>query len=216
VLTNLTDSGAGGAVSHLVHDLNNVLSVIAAQATMLRKSPTRAQSIATTLAEATDIACDLARQIARRPAERTDVDVGTTIARWTTLLADISDPQLEIAVNVEPGLPTVHCSATALDQVVLNALLNAREAVGSCGMIGISARVRDGFVELTVTDSGAGIPAALLSAVLRGGLSTKAAGRGIGLASMQRLVAAEGGRLSVGTGPRGTMVTTTWSPSGSP
>src|SRR5690349_8123863 len=99
------DSGAGGAVSHLVHDLNNVLSVIAAQATMLRKSPTRAPSIATSLAEATDIACDIARQLARQPADRTSVDVGATITRWTTLLADVSGPHLEIAVDIEPGLP---------------------------------------------------------------------------------------------------------------
>lgn len=201
-------------MNHLVHDLNNVLSVIAAQATMLRKSPTRAPNIATSLAEATDIACDLARQLARRPAQRTAVDVATTITRWTTLLADVSGPQLEISVDIEPGLPRVCCAATALDQVVLDALLNARDAVGSTGMIGISARARGGFVEVTVTDSGAGIPPALLSAVLRGGLSTKAADRGLGLASMQRLVTAEGGRLSVGTGPRGTMVTTTWAIAG--
>lgn len=210
VLTNLSSLGPGGTVSHLVHDLNNVLSVIAAQATMLRKAPMRAPAIATCLAEATDIACDIARQLARPAGTRGLVDVGETVARWTTLIAGTSSSQLEIVVDIEPGLPRVQCSRTALDQVVLNALLNAREAIGDRGRITVAAHLRGRFVEVAVTDSGPGIPPEILAAVLRRGLSTKGARQGVGLASMQRLVADEGGRLSIGSGPQGTVVSTTW------
>ena len=210
MLTNLSSLGSGGTVSHLVHDLNNVLSVIAAQATMLRKAPMRAPAIATCLAEATDIACDIARQLSRPAGTRGAVDVGETITRWTTLIAGTSSAQLEIVVDIEPGLPQVQCSRTALDQVVLNALLNAREAIGDRGRITIKAHRRGRFVEVAVADSGAGIAPEILTAVLRRGLSTKGARQGVGLASMQRLVAEEGGRLSIGSGPQGTVVSTTW------
>lgn len=97
--------------------------------------------------------------------------------------------------------------ANLLVHVLGNLVDNALEALADVPLEQRQVRVRltdeAGLVCLEVADSGPGVPSTLTSAVFREGFSTKAAGRGVGLALVKRLVERAGGSIAVGEAPEG-------------
>ena len=99
-------------------------------------------------------------------------------------------------------LPLVYCDASQIQQVVLNLLLNAAEAVQSRPQAGIRVSTRlaaPGAVTLSVRDSGEGIPAGNLSRIFDPFFTTKGEGKGVGLglAVSYGIVEAHGGEIEV-------------------
>ena len=87
-----------------------------------------------------------------------------------------------------------------LQQVLINLIINALDSVsGSAGSdrwVSVQARQRDArFVEIAVSDSGAGIPADRLAHIFDPFFTTKASGLGMGLAISRTLIEAHGGQL---------------------
>ncbi len=105
-----------------------------------------------------------------------------------------------LAVSVAGGLPRVKGHVGRLEQVVVNLIINARDAGGRS--VGVAARPleRDGrgFVQITVEDSGPGIPADVLPRLFEGFVTTKPRGKGtgFGLRISRRIVEEMGGTLS--------------------
>ena len=85
--------------------------------------------------------------------------------------------------------------------VILNLLVNAREAVGEQGEIAVSTRERDHEVEIRVADNGGGVPPELAEKVFEVFFSTKEQGTGLGLAIARRIVEEHGGRLTLENRP---------------
>jgi two-component system NtrC family sensor kinase len=113
--------------------------------------------------------------------------------------------QVTIERRVHDPAPLVHAPAHELTQVVLNLLLNAADAVGGEGSILIELARRDDRVVLSVTDSGPGIPEALLDKVFDPFFTTKPPGKGtgLGLAVCFSLVERFGGKIWVENGKQG-------------
>jgi CheY-like chemotaxis protein len=129
---------------------------------------------------------------------------------------------VEIAMDLEPDVPAVMLDPVHLDQILLNLCLNARDAMGGVGTIGVSVvRVQakewvctacrqpatGGFVELCVADDGAGIAPDVLDRIFDPFFTTKEVGKGsgMGLASVHGIVHELGGHVVVETAPcRGT------------
>jgi signal transduction histidine kinase len=86
---------------------------------------------------------------------------------------------------------------SALEQLFLNLLLNAAQAMPSGGRVIISAASDGSDVELSVSDTGHGIPAALLGRVFDPFVSTKPEGSGLGLAIARQIAIAHGGTLTM-------------------
>ena len=86
---------------------------------------------------------------------------------------------------------------SALEQLFLNLLLNAAEATSAGGRVTVSAAFDGNEVEVTIQDSGHGIPAALLGRVFDPFVSTKPEGTGLGLAIARQIAIAHGGELSM-------------------
>jgi signal transduction histidine kinase len=86
---------------------------------------------------------------------------------------------------------------SALEQLFLNLLLNAAQAMPSGGRVTISAASDGSDVELSVSDTGHGIPAALLGRVFDPFVSTKPEGSGLGLAIARQIAIAHGGTLTM-------------------
>ena len=94
----------------------------------------------------------------------------------------------ELATDLDRSLPPVPCVAVAMNQVILNLVVNAAEAIaeqvgdGSRGKGRITVRTRrDGdWVEIQVADTGAGIPEAIRSSIFEPFFTTKELGRGTG------------------------------------
>lgn len=104
-----------------------------------------------------------------------------------------------------PSLPPVRMRPAQLRQVLLNLTVNAVQAMGEQGELQVGARrtPEGDFVELTVSDTGPGIPPAALAHIFEPGFTTKSDGEGtgLGLAVSRRLVRDQGGDLTVESTP---------------
>jgi len=108
--------------------------------------------------------------------------------------------RIEIRRDFQQDLPLVHTDAPALRQVVLNLLTNATHAVQKEGQIRISTkRAQNGSVDITVADTGCGIPKEHLAKIFDPFFTTKPEGKGtgLGLSICHGIVDRLGGRISV-------------------
>jgi two-component system, NtrC family, sensor kinase len=150
------------------------------------------------IAQITDLVANL-RNFARLDRSRVatfDVNEGIR----TTLL--IARPALRhVHVEVRLGeLPRITCSPSQVNQVVLNLLTNAAQAIeGEGGLIRITTRHDAGGVAIEVADNGKGIPAAALPRVFDPFFTTKEVGKGtgLGLSIAYKIITQHGGRIEV-------------------
>jgi signal transduction histidine kinase len=104
------------------------------------------------------------------------------------------------AMEIRNGLPAVQADRVQLQQVLLNLVTNACDAMSSVDRVQrvLTLRVRldpDGSVRVSATDGGPGIPADVLPRVFQPFFTTKATGMGLGLAVCRSIIQAHGGQL---------------------
>ncbi|MBW1687400.1 MAG: response regulator [Deltaproteobacteria bacterium] len=136
---------------------------------------------------------------------RTDVDLARGLQTTAQLVKHtLREAGVELQMEVPEGLPFVEGDARALNQVFLNLLKNAAEALhGRGGAVCVSASSEGGSVLVQVRDDGPGIAADLLPKLFEPFYSTKQAGRGtgLGLSISRRVVADHGGTIEVSSEP---------------
>ena len=112
---------------------------------------------------------------------------------------------------IDQEIPTVMGDAGALNQVFLNILKNAAEAIeGEGGAIHVAASGEDAQVVVRIRDTGPGMEAAVKERLFEPFFSTKVAGKGtgLGLSMSRRIVEQHGGAIEVASEPgEGTCVT---------
>ncbi len=199
-------SQLGALVSGVAHELNNPLAAIAAFAELLAVDPHQAD-----LKESAEIICaeamragrivrtllDFARQ---RPRVRAAVDLAEIVERVLSLQRSaLKKGRVRGAVAIPDDLPAVIGDPQELQQVMLNAVVNARQAVeatGRPGQVLITAKLVDERMRVAVEDTGAGVPVEILDRVFEPFFTTKGdEGTGLGLAISFGLVRAMGGRM---------------------
>ncbi len=142
---------------------------------------------------------DLSRIDAGLALERDDVDVAAVLDGETDRAAMLA-PQITFRRTGLPSL-TLQADATRLSQIVSNLLDNARRHTPAGGAIAIDLRAQDDSAEVTVTDTGPGIPAQERDRVferlvrLDAGRARDHGGAGLGLAIARALARAHGGEL---------------------
>jgi two-component system sporulation sensor kinase A len=110
-------------------------------------------------------------------------------------------------IDVPEALPAVACGQSDLEQVFLNLLTNAREAMPHGGRITIEARSIEHDVAITVSDSGCGIPAEHLPRVTEPFFTTKPRGNGLGLSICRSILWEVDGTIAIRSEPgKGTRV----------
>jgi PAS domain S-box-containing protein len=120
---------------------------------------------------------------------------------WRLLRADAAARHVRLVLaEVPDGLPPVQGDRIQLQQVLINLVVNAMDALDDARpadrWVGVEARQRDArCVEVCVTDSGAGIAADRLAKVFDPFFSTKASGMGMGLTISRTIVEAHGGQI---------------------
>jgi signal transduction histidine kinase len=130
-----------------------------------------------------------------------------TTVRIDDVLEDLADflnlearrHRLDLRYDIAPGLPPVLADALQVQQVILNLVRNALEAMsdgdGKTRTLAISARAAPNAVEIAVQDSGPGLPPDALDQLSHPFFTTKPDGLGLGLSISQSIVEAHGGRL---------------------
>ncbi|HKS05092.1 MAG TPA: PAS domain S-box protein [Gemmatimonadaceae bacterium] len=198
---------AGG----VAHDFNNVLSVISSAIEVLsaelQRAGVRDADVST---EIEDIRAAARRGAAftsellgfarQRPAELQRVDLNAVITDVTTLMRRLMPKDLELVTRLDASGAYVSGHQSRLEQVVMNLLLNARDATPSGGRITISTvSGRLPFVRLRVQDTGEGMDEATRQRVFEPLFTTKPEGKGtgFGLSTLHAIVTQLGGHVEV-------------------
>jgi len=149
---------------------------------------------------------DFARQ---SPPEKHACDLTEIVERAVRIvLTQLAVHQVDVEKNLRPGLPEIRADANQLQQVIVNLLLNANDAIGDGGgRIALATNVvthagagetQASEIELRVSDTGCGIPAANLQRVFDPFFSTKGPkGTGLGLAVAWGIIEKHNGRIEV-------------------
>jgi two-component system, NtrC family, sensor kinase len=95
------------------------------------------------------------------------------------------------------GVPRVLGHANALQQVILNLVTNAGQALGDHGSVRVATAADEGHVIVEVADDGPGIPSDVLSHVFDPFFTTKPSGTGLGLSVSYGIVRDHGGTMDV-------------------
>ncbi|MGH7390187.1 MAG: GAF domain-containing protein [Candidatus Rokuibacteriota bacterium] len=198
-----------GALAHeLSQPLTSILSNAQAAQRLMAREPVD-------LREVRDILTDIVDE---------DRRAGEVIRRWRTLLRkgetqlqplDVNDVTNEVlrlahgeliahgvtvSARLTPGLPAVHGDRVGLQQVLLNLIVNACDAMtlnepAQRQLAVVTAPDGEGAVQVSIADRGGGIPADGIERVFEPFFTTKAQGLGLGLAICRSIIAAHGGRL---------------------
>ena len=133
-----------------------------------------------------------------RAPEFHPADLNATADRAVNLARQqvLSRP-IEINLSRAEGLPLVEHDSAQIQQVLLNLLLNAIQAIEGEGRVEVRLESRNGFAVITVADTGRGIDPTQLPNIFRPFFTTKGKGTGLGLSLAQRIVQAHGGRIEV-------------------
>ena len=109
----------------------------------------------------------------------------------------LEDQAIQVRINAPDGLPLVHGDAEQLEQVLLNVLLNAMQAMPDGGVIDIGASWADGALEVSVSDTGAGISKETRANLFEPFFTTKANGVGLGLSLAKKVMEQHRGSITL-------------------
>jgi signal transduction histidine kinase len=128
------------------------------------------------------------------------VDVASVVGQVVRATThQLSMHRITLFSDIAGQLPSVRCRRGELSQVVLNLVINAMHATPEGGKVVIGATETDRMIELTVTDTGAGVPLELRERIFEPFFTTKPEGQGtgLGLALCRRIVTSAGGTIGV-------------------
>jgi signal transduction histidine kinase len=136
------------------------------------------------------------------------VDARALLERAATMLRPEAERrQIRLRVSVEEGLPKFAGDPELLFRALANLVLNALQVQGPGGEVDLRAQREPGGIVVAVADRGPGIAEDDVGRVFQPFFSRRAGGTGLGLSIVQRIVQANGGRISLATGPGGTTFT---------
>jgi len=206
----------GALTGGIAHDFNNLLMVIdgyARRATdNIGKQTVVVESLQQVLG-ATKRAGALTKQLlvfSRRQAmEKKVARVADLIASVHGLLAQATGERINLLLEIEDGASCIETDNNEFSQTLLNLTINARDAMPGNGTITIASRLTKGsdgkgdVVEISVTDTGAGMDEATVERIFEPFFTTKERGKGtgLGLASVYGFMQASGGDIRVQSKP---------------
>lgn len=128
------------------------------------------------------------------------LDLNALVERVLSLVAfEAADQGVTIETEFDATLDSVAGDEGQLAQVVLNLVINALQAMPSGGCLALATRGHDGWAELTVKDTGEGIPPELFPQIFDPYFTTRPGGVGLGLAIAHRIVEGHHGMIDVET-----------------
>jgi signal transduction histidine kinase len=164
-----------------------------------------------------DIIGRIRDQIKKEPPRMESVELNDAIDEVVALVrGELTKHRVSVRTELAPGLAPVHGDRVQLQQVMLNLILNAMEAMeGVTGdvremLIGTEAAAQPSGVLVTVADSGPGVAAEDRERIFESFYTTKSGGVGIGLSICRSIIEAHGGRLWADANrPRGAVLSFT-------
>jgi PAS domain S-box-containing protein len=211
---------AGG----VAHDLNNILSPIMMSIAILQQKidTPQCREILKTIEVSAKRGADIVRQVlsfARGvEGERIEIQPGHLLKDLEQIIKDTFPKDIRLQFSVPADTWTVLCDPTQVHQVLLNLCVNARDAMPNGGSLTVDVancefdeqyaamnlQAKPGrYVNISVTDSGTGIPPAILDKIFEPFFTTKEMnkGTGLGLSTVLAIVKSHGGLVNVYSEP---------------
>ncbi len=197
----------GRLAAGVAHDFANMITLIGGYCDILLKRKTQSEPLRPELEEVRKAVTHGARLTSQlldfaqgQNAEPAPLDLNRLVREIHGMLRPILGEHVNLEIACAPGLNQVVARAGQMEQVVVNLILNARDAMPGGGTIRVStSHNRDGDVVLSVADTGSGIAEKDLPHVFEPFFTTKASGKGtgLGLSTVREIIQQAGGEISV-------------------
>ena len=190
---------AGG----IAHDFNNILTAVLGHTEIIRRFTALDEKPLRSLNVIEDASRKAGRMISKllgfarkSKYELTPLNLNDVVYDTVKLLEHVIDSNIHLGVELDNRLPLILGDINQLEQVIMNLIVNARDAMPNGGRIAITTQsisvvkgmpdvppyvLPGGYIRLNVADTGAGIPEALLNKIFEPFFTTKERGRGTGL-----------------------------------
>lgn len=205
----------GELASGIAHEINNPLAVIGANAERMvhlfsqrhfpaeklsEKFPSYLEAIVRHTYRCKEIIEKLLNFARQREVDLQPTNVNMVLEESIALLSHrASMENKRIVRNLNPALPLLFSDPNGLEQVFLNILSNAFDAIEGKGEIHVTSRVERGFVEVEIADTGCGISPENIDRIFQPFFTTKPPGKGtgLGLSICSRILSGLGGQITV-------------------
>ncbi|NNM77259.1 PAS domain S-box protein [Sphingomonas sp. ID1715] len=201
----------GELTGGIAHDFNNLITVIRGSAELLGRcglTEDRRTRYVDAIISTADRAATLTNHLlafSRRQALQPEVlDLNVRLDAFADVIARTLGSTIEIRLDLQPGLWLVEADPTQLETALLNAAINARDAMPDGGTITLSTANRPGgvgedFVCVAVSDTGWGMPSDVIDRAFEPFFTTKPTGKGtgLGLSQIHGFAAQTGGRAEI-------------------
>jgi PAS domain S-box-containing protein len=193
----------GQLTGGVAHDFNNLLMVVSGQAQALmrrltdQKNIRSLEAILTAASRGETLTRQLLTFARRQPQNPRTVSLAQTVAAFRDVLSSSARGKIDLQTEVSPDIWPVSIDIPEFELALVNLVVNARDAMPDGGAITLAATnvtlrgtetvegIKGEFAALTVSDTGTGIPAELLTRIFEPFFTTKTAGKGTGLGLSQ-------------------------------
>lgn len=199
----------GAIAAGIAHDLNNPLAIISSRSELMlslldRGNPDLREDLEVlrrNAERACGIAAGLLTLAAQRSTKRQPVNINELVETTILLIGEgLRRSNIEVITSLDRNLPLVSGEPSALQRVLMNLVMNACDAMPEGGKIRITsgpAPNQAGMLQLSVADTGVGIPAEVLPKLFEVFFTTKPSGTGLGLWLAKRTLREHGGKIEV-------------------
>jgi two-component system cell cycle sensor histidine kinase/response regulator CckA len=213
----------GRLTGGIAHDFNNMLGVILGntQLAMMNLSPDdTATAFCSEVEKATHRAAEFTHQLLafsrRQVLEIKTIDLNEILANFERMVQHIIGEYIEMRITYKAGLPLIKADSAQINQILLNLMVNAREAMPDGGKLTIETDLlyidekrtplfadaqRGYYVLISITDTGIGMDKEMLTKIYEPFFTTKSHGTGLGLSVVYGIVKQHTGFIDVQSRP---------------
>jgi two-component system sensor kinase FixL len=201
----------------LAHELNQPLTAISnyllAARQLVQRGPEHAERAADIIGKSIDQAMragQIIRQlrsfVQKREVERAPAEIDKVVDEASALaFIGLKERGIRVSIERQPDLPAVPVDRIQIQQVLINLIRNAVDAMEGMERRELTIRISpgDGEVRISIIDTGTGIAPAMVAKLFQSFATTKPAGMGVGLSISRTIVEAHGGKLWFEPNPTG-------------
>jgi len=202
-------AAVGQAAAYVSHEIKNPLMVIGGFAQQLKRNPdippaarTKLEIISEEVKRLENFLGELRDFTRPAPPVKKEGNLNALVDQVAAMMQDAAaDMNIRLIVHRADNLPLTSFDSNQMKQVLINLIKNALEAMEAGGTITVTTAAENGYVTVSVHDTGKGIPPDILPQIFNPFFTTKKTGTGLGLAVINKIIEDHHGNITVTSSP---------------